>query len=79
MNPAREENSGRGLAIWVALIVSAPLFYALSVGPVGALTKNMPSSKTKMVRRFYYPLIWLHDNTPLRRPIEVYCALWGFN
>lgn len=79
MNPPSEENSGRSLAIWVALVVALPFIYALSVGPAGALTKNMPPSTIQKVRQFYYPLVWLHENTPLRRPIEVYCAFWGFH
>jgi len=78
MNAASDENSGRGAAIWVALVVAVPFVYTLSVGPVGALTRTMSSSTTQKVRQFYYPLIWLHENTALKTPLERYCALWGF-
>jgi hypothetical protein len=28
-------------------------------------------------KRFYAPVIWLHDHTPLKRPLELYLGLFG--
>jgi hypothetical protein len=52
------------------------LLYVLSVGPVGYGCKNYPSTYP-VLRSFYYPLILLHENTVLRKPLEAYLNLWG--
>jgi len=70
MNRESEQNSGRGGLGWVALVASAPLLYVLSLGPVGALIKNN-SSAEDVARRFYYPVIWLDKNTPLKYPLRL--------
>jgi len=66
---------GSGLA-WVAMIAAAAVVYVLSVGPIGALTKNNGAA-TNAARIFYSPVIWLLDKTPLQKPIAAYCNLWG--
>ena len=57
-------------------LVALPVLYVLSIGPVVAI-----ASKTKtwpgLSQQFYAPVIWLHDHTLLRRPLEIYVALWG--
>ena len=70
------ESRPRGLP-WATTIAFVPLLYILSIGPVGALTKN--SSAYSAVRRFYSPVRWLHDHTLLKRPLEAYVNLWGFH
>ena len=47
--------------------------YVLSIGPA-ALIAGGPSPT---LRTFYAPVIWLHDHTLLKKPIEVYMELWG--
>ena len=64
---------------WIILVAAAPLLYILSIGPVGALTKNKATSTVNMVRKVYYPVVWLHDQIPLKGPIEAYANLWGFH
>jgi hypothetical protein len=74
-----ESDPKSGPTGWIILVAAAPLLYILSIGPVGALTKNKPTSTVNMVRKVYYPVIWLHDHTPLKGPIEAYANLWGFH
>jgi hypothetical protein len=54
------------------------LLYVLSSAPVALLAKNHPASLVA-VARFYYPITWLHNHTPLRKPLEAYGKIWGFN
>ena len=72
-----ESKSHSGGFIWVGAAVLIPLLYILSIGPVLRAFKNSPSPPTGTLRSFYYPVVLLHDHTPLKRPIEAYCDLWG--
>jgi hypothetical protein len=74
MNEEREQKSSYGGFVWIALTV--PLFYVLSIGPVAAVAKRSGSRGTAMTQ-FYAPIIWLHNNTFLRKPLEAYLDLWG--
>ncbi len=69
---ARSPGSGGAAGLLVAL----PLLYVLSIGPVA-----MFSMKTGWSMRggevLYAPVIWLHDHTILKRPLEAYVELWG--
>lgn len=58
------------------LILAAPLLYVLSVGPVAAIwiKYQLP---VPPLEAFYAPLIWLHDHTPLKDPLDWYVKLWG--
>lgn len=64
---------------WFAQIgsISVGLFllYVLSTGPVCWLAQKMPAS-VPAVRQFYYPLVWLDNNTSLGAPLEAYLNLW---
>jgi hypothetical protein len=71
----QEAKPGPATFGWIVAI--APLLYLLSLGPVVALTKNKPPSTQNIVRAVYFPLIWLHNHTPLKKPIEAYARLWG--
>ena len=53
----------------------APLLYVLSVGPAIAISEIFPKSEPAF-RAFYIPVIWLHDHTVLRGPLESYARLW---
>lgn len=60
-------------------VLALPVLYVLSVGPVAKaieLATGDPSPP-QWARQFYAPLRWLHDNTPMARPLEWYVALWG--
>ena len=68
------QGKGQGILVW---LIFAPIIYIVSVGPVGALTKNSPNPTYRLVCAFYHPLVWLCDHTLLKQPIEVYANLWG--
>jgi hypothetical protein len=77
MSEAHEQESGTsGGLSWILLLV-LPLLYVLSIGPVGAFAKGNPGLFTK-TRVIYYPVILLHNHTPLRKPLEAYARLWGW-
>ena len=60
-----------GTLAWV--ILAAPLLYILSIGPVLRF-----GGKTLLpFDVIYAPVIWLHDHTPLEKPLEWYVELWG--
>ena len=78
MSEENERESGRGGGpIWIMLVAALPILYVLSIGPVGALTKNNANSRLT-VRAVYYPVMLLHDHTPLKKPLEAYARLWGW-
>jgi hypothetical protein len=83
--PEKEEasTSKRGLTFVALLLVSLPLFYFLSVGPVCLIldkTNGFGGVITKeMVREIYWPIVWLDDNTFMEKPIEFYLRLWFVN
>jgi hypothetical protein len=61
-----------------SFIAGLPVLYVLSVGPVARLCQMVsPGQPPVWVFVLYAPLIWLHDNTPLRAPLEWYVELWG--
>ncbi|MBL8922433.1 MAG: hypothetical protein JNJ54_26510 [Myxococcaceae bacterium] len=59
-----------------AVLVLLPLVYLLSIGPVAKTIDALGLSRGP-AKQFYAPLIWLHDHTPLRRPLELYLSAWG--
>jgi hypothetical protein len=61
-----------GVLIFVIVLV----MYPLSMGPVGLIAKKT-GMDMEMLRAAYYPIIWLHDHTVLKKPLEDYVALWG--
>jgi hypothetical protein len=75
-----ETKARRGYGFWVAAgVVLAPLLYALSVGPAAYLVERTDTGRV-VADIAYRPLIWLHRNTPLRKPINAYittCARAG--
>lgn len=76
--PEHRDRDAGGSAGWVAaLLLVSPLLYVLSIGPAGWLEKAgyLPRS----VRSVYVPVVWLHDHTPLEKPLEWYGELWGWN
>ena len=68
----RPDRSG-GTLVWFFL--AAPLLYVLSIGPVFKFGGKPPLS-LEFVEAFYAPVIWLHDHTPLKKPLEWYVDWW---
>ena len=73
---AQERITSRISAAFAGLGLALPLLYVLSVGPAAKLSMMYPNTMGGL-RMFYIPLIWLHDHTPLRAPLEWYVELWG--
>jgi hypothetical protein len=74
---AQESGCSSGwLGIWF-FVVLMPICYVLSIGPVGAIAKKGPNASWVVTaRKFYYPVMWLGDHTPLKKPLEAYFRLW---
>ena len=75
---APSQTRGSSLApLLCAILILLPILYVLSIGPVVALVEKTGAGH-KAVEVFYTPVIWLHDNTPLKEPLEKYAELWGW-
>lgn len=70
------KSHSRTLSVAIGLLFALPLVYILSVGPVALCCAKMHVD-TEMVRQVYIPVIWLHDHTVLKKPLEMYLDLWG--
>ncbi len=75
----REQHQSRlpGTGLLALLACLGPLLYVLSIGPVVMVAESQGVGQ-ETVRRLYYPVIWLHHNTPLQQPLEWYAMLWGW-
>jgi hypothetical protein len=69
--------AGWGWVLWPAVVL---LLYVLSIGPVLMMDdKNLipnGSPAGRVLQIVYSPLEWAHENTPLRKPLEMYVHLW---
>jgi hypothetical protein len=74
-NRSQHQSSG---ALWTLWILSVPLVYVLSVGPVVRLTMDNSHARgvPEWVDALYRPLGWIHEHTPLEKPLEWYMELW---
>ena len=72
----RRSRAGPAFALAIALFL--PVLYVLSIGPaVLILEATGPNHELEEAARvFYLPLIWLHENTPLRKPLDAYVEFW---
>lgn len=61
----------------VFLLLLLPVLYVLSMGPVVMMVEKTGVGR-EQVELVYMPVIWLHDNTPLEKPLEMYGELWGW-
>jgi hypothetical protein len=66
------------LAALLAILLVLPVVYVLSIGPVVALATAAGIDPTGL-KVIYAPVIWLHDHTALKEPLEWYVGLWGVN
>ncbi len=73
-----EESTGNSLTrfIFIMAIFLLPILYLLSSGPVAWLFQ-VNNWSTQSVKAFYAPVVYLHDNTALKNPIEFYFKLFG--
>ena len=62
------------IIVWPFVIL---ILYVLSWGPVVRLgDKGYISPNNKVIWKFYAPLDWASNNTPLQRPLGMYLHLW---
>lgn len=50
--------------------------YVVSIGPVIALEGSVLGLGNDLFEFIYRPVIWLHDATPLEKPLERYAQGW---
>lgn len=63
--------------MWItAVLLMAPVVYVLSFGPADYAMKCCNARGVKIVLTVYAPVVWLHDHTLLREPLEWYAAFW---
>ncbi len=74
----RSSNNSSRLVVgcMIIFVIAIPFLYALSIGPVAWLVETMGWARGPL-RTFYIPLIWLHDHTFLKEPLEWYLGLFG--
>ncbi len=80
MNEEKDKNNT--IAITTFIIGVLPIIYILSIGPVAFFYQKYNISGTtywKYIISFYTPVTWLHDNTPLKKPLENYVELFYTN
>ena len=56
-------------------VVTILLIYALSMRPAVAIASHKRGGMAA-IRQIYFPIVWLHDYTPLWKPIEAYVNIW---
>ncbi len=65
------------VAVYVFAISAWLYFYVLSIGPFIAFDERV-NLDNEVVRFVYAPVVWLHDTTPRKEPLEQYARLWGW-
>lgn len=60
------------------MTVMVPVIYVLSIGPVAFICNFFGiNGAPSALKKFYTPVIWLHDNTVLKEFLEWYLSLFG--
>ena len=63
------------LILWPFVIL---ILYVLSSGPFSMMMDKSASSRSNQIaRKFYAPLGWAYDETPLHKPLGMYMHLWA--
>lgn len=74
----RESRPKDAWVIFPLIVLISAGLYVLSIAPVAAVAEQLDLPRDS-VKRVYAPVIWLHDHTPLRKPLEWYMELWGLH
>ncbi len=74
----RTENARKSSAAVIVVLIALlmPALYVLSIGPAVMILNHTGGAGQDLAQIFYYPIIWLHENTPLSVPLEWYIELW---
>ena len=77
-NDEADRNAGHGPGRLLAAGLGVLVFYVLSTGPFIWLGERgyLGSLANRTARIIYAPIIWSIENTPLRKPLEMYFRLW---
>jgi hypothetical protein len=75
MSEERQRSRATRAFVWGFVLL---MLYVASVGPV---VKFYGRGVPDWVFNAYAPIAWLHDHTPLEKPLDAYIRLWapGFN
>lgn len=74
----RDEHRERlRVGIAAPLLALLPVLYVLSIGPVVAVVEKTGVGE-EAAHALYLPVVWLHDHTPLEKPLEKWGELWGW-
>jgi hypothetical protein len=76
MEEKEQTDRGRGSGICIVLIAMTPVFYVLLLGPAVRWHGSCPRHMKKAIEVVFTPLVWLHENTPLKEPLGAYVELW---
>jgi len=63
---------------WLLVLPFLFVLYVLSIGPVVFIAEKT-GIDDRPLRAFYMPVVWLHHETPLQKPLEKWGELWGWN
>ena len=74
INDECSETSHSRTLLWVVVFV--PVLYVLSVGPAAWVGQKMGGPVNDFLGTAYAPVIWLHDETSLKKSLEAYLELW---
>ena len=61
---------------WITGPLIVLFLYVFSLGPVSLIAEKTKVNPA-VLRQIYAPVIWLHDHTVLKKPLEAYVRLWG--
>lgn len=72
------DNNSKSSRSWgITAIAMLPVAYVLSIGPAGAfVTTHRVPLMHSYLQKFYEPVVWLHDNTPMKGPLEFCAPYW---
>ncbi len=61
--------------MWILMTLAV---YVGGFGPAAKFYMTHPGAKVEAaLEAFYFPILWSHDHTFLKEPLEAYLKLWG--
>ena len=77
--PRQPKRAGSPAPVVASLlfVLLLPFLYVLSIGPVVAISEKTGRGH-HAVEVVYAPVIWLHEHTFLKEPLERYAEVWGW-
>jgi hypothetical protein len=72
---AKKSANWWGFVLWPFVIV---ILYTLSFGPFWMmLERRRITPENQLTLKFYGPLLWAYNETPLHKPLGIYLHLWA--